>query len=123
MPITMKKRYPRSVRFRKQMSNNLQTVQTRRFELVPVLSITGQVVTAAFDRPVSILSNAVGITGIVDQVPAAPTSIVYTPGSTQSVDITFPGAAPTSVVWPFEDPAIRDQVGAYVRAGSYTPPG
>ena len=119
MPISMKKRYPRSVRFRKQMSNNLQTVQTRRFELVPTVSAVGQVVTLAFDRPVSILSNALAITGIVDQVPLAPTAIGYTPGSTSSVDLTFGGAAPTTITVPFEDPAIRDQVGAYVRAGAY----
>lgn len=122
MPISMKKRYPRSTRFRKQISNNLQTVQTRRFELVPTISITGQVVTMTFDRPVSILSNAASATGIRDQVPAAPTSIVYHSGTTSAVDITFPGGAPTSVTVPFEDPAIRDQVGAYIRAGSYTPP-
>ena len=122
MPISMKKRYPRAVRFRRQMSNNLQTVQTRRFELVPTVSITGQVVTFAFDRPVTILSNAVNITGIVDQVPAPPTIMAYTPGSTSSVDITFPGAAPVTITVPFEDPAIRDQVGAYLRAGDYIEP-
>ena len=123
MPISMKKRYPRAVRFRRIASNNNQTQQVRRFELVPTVSITGQVVTFAFDRPVTILSNADQITGIVDQVPASPTSLAYTPGSTSSVDLTFPGAAPTTVTVPFEDPAIRDQIGAYLRAGSYAPPG
>lgn len=123
MPISMKKRYPRAVRFRKIASNNNQTQQVRRFELVPVASITGQVVTLTFDRPVTILSNAVAITGIVDQVPVAPTAIAYHTGTTNAVDLTFPGAAPTSVTVPFEDPAIRDQVGAYLRAGSYAPPG
>jgi hypothetical protein len=123
MPISMKKRYPRAVRFRKIASNNNQTQQVRRFELVPTITITGQVVTMAFDRPVSILSNALEITGIVDQVPVAPTAIGYTTGSTSSVDLTFPGAAPTSITVPFEDRAVRDQVGAYIRAGSYTEPG
>lgn len=122
MPISIKKRYPRAVRFRKIASNNNSVQQVRRFELVPTVSITGQVVTFAFDRPVIIPSNAVETTGIIDQVPAAPTIIAYTPGSTSSVDITFPGAAPTTITVPFEDPAIRDQIGAYVRAGDYTEP-
>lgn len=119
MPISMKKRYPRAVRFRKIASNNNQTQQVRRFELVPDVSAVGQVVTFTFDRPVSILSNAVAITGIADQVPASPTLIAYHPGTTSAVDITFPGAAPTSVTVPFEDRAIRDMIGAYIRAGSY----
>lgn len=119
MPISMKKRYPRAVRFRKNASNNNQTQQVRRFELVPVLTITGQVATLTFDRPVTILSNAVAITGITDQVPASPTIIAYHPGTTSAVDITFPGAAPVTITIPFEDPAIRDQIGAYIRAGDY----
>jgi hypothetical protein len=119
MPISMKKRYPRGVRFRKIASNNNQTQQVRRFELVPTISIVGQVVTFTFDRPVTILSNAADITGIVDQVPVAPTSIAYHTGTTSAVDLTFPGAAPTSVTVPFEDPAIRDQIGAYIRPGVY----
>jgi hypothetical protein len=123
MPISMKKRYPRAVRFRKIASNNNQTQQVRRFELVPVISITGQVVTMTFDRPVTILSNAVTITGIVDQVPAAPTAVAYHTGTTNAVDFTFPGAAPTAVNVPFEDRAVRDQVGAYIRAGAYSEPG
>lgn len=120
MPISMKKRYPRAVRFRKNASNNNQTQQVRRFELVPTMTVTGQVVHFSFDRPVTVLSNAAAITGMVDQVPTSPTSIEYHPGTTQEVDITFPGAAPTTVTVPFEDPAIRDQVGAYIRAGDYT---
>jgi len=122
MPISMKKRYPRAVRFRRIASNNNNVQQVRRFELVPDVSITGQVVTFTFDRPVVIPANAAAITGIVDQVPVAPTSIVYAPGTTSAVNITFPGAAPTTVNVPFEDPAIRDQIGAYVRAGDYTEP-
>jgi hypothetical protein len=121
--VKQKKRYARSVRFRTIASNNNQTRQTRRLELIPVLSITGQVVTAAFDRPVTINSNALKLTNIVDQVPLSPTAFEYTPGSMSSVDITFPGAAPTTITWPFEDPTIRDQVGAYVRPGDYTEPG
>lgn len=123
MSITMKKRYPRSVRFRRIASNNNQTQQTRRFELIPTATITGQVVTLTFDRPVTILSNAVAITGIRDQVPAAPTVMGYGAGGTSTVAITFPGAAPTSIDVPFEDGAIRDQIGAYVKSGNYAPPG
>lgn len=119
MPISMKKRYPRAVRFRRIASNNNQIQQTRRFELVPTVSNLLQVVTCLFDRPVIIRSDAVAVTGIRDQASLPPTAITYTPGSTQSVDITFGGAAPTTITFPFEDLAIRDQIGAYVRAGDY----
>ncbi len=123
MAVRIKKRYARATRFRTIMSNNLQTKQTRRQDLVPSVSITGQVVTFTFDRPVTILSDAATITGIRDQADAAPTSMVYGAGGTNEVDITFPGAAPTTVTVPFEDNAIRDQIGAYVRPGDYSEPG
>ncbi len=122
MAVRIKKRYARATRFRTIMSNNLQTKQTRREDMVPVLTIAANQGTFTFDRPVTVLSDAVAITGMRDDVNAAPIAI-DAGGSPGIVVVTFPtGHTITDIVVPFEDPAIRSQIGAYVRGGTYVVP-
>jgi hypothetical protein len=120
----MKKRYPRAVRFRRIASNNNSVQQVRRFPLIPFsTAISAQTVELEFEQPVIIASNAVAITNIVDNNGDKPISFAYGAGVVSQIEITFPGGGPTSITIPFEDPALRGQVGQYVQQGTYTPPG
>lgn len=121
MPVTIKKRYARSTRFRKIMSPNLSLQQTRRDPITLVLvGLTAETASCSVNKPVIIPSNAAEITGIKGNGGSFIEVDHFEQTSAQSFNIIFKGAvAITEVDVPFEDPAVRSTIGGYMNPGIY----
>jgi hypothetical protein len=148
MPISMKKRYARSVRFRRIPSNNADLQQTRRF---PIQSAGGPlvadfsgwasgVVVIQFDRPVIIKklnpANTWTSPATTNDANTSPTQITvsgedlavnWIDGAEQvsptSVNLHVHSHADGQLIGvPFEDRWIRAMVGEYLQNGTYVAP-
>jgi hypothetical protein len=72
--------------------------------------------TITFNQPVSLK----GVPAVFDtSTPTVTVNSATQPAANQVV-LVFNSAPTAAISWPFEDPAIRNRVGGYVPAGSYT---
>jgi hypothetical protein len=89
---------------------------TSRTPLVPEVGApAASVVTITFDQPVVLT----GFPAVFDASTPSITVNAATRPTPNTVVLTFNAAPTVAITWPFEDPAVRNQAGGYVQAGTY----
>jgi hypothetical protein len=75
------------------------------------------VITVTFDQPVSV--KGVPQYAAVGAVGATPLSATQPSPNTVAITYTAPVATATAITVPFEDPAVRNATGGFVRSSSF----
>lgn len=112
-----KKRYANTAARRKTIAGvGAANERGRRTPIIPTISdVTTTFATITLDQPVSLK----GFPKVTDASTPSITVNAAELIAPNQVKLTFNAAPSADLAWPFEDPAIRNQVGGYVQPGTY----
>jgi len=115
MPLGNKKRYPNTVARRKISGVGAEANRPKQTPITITNTVPGASTVLTLDTA---LISLKGIPQFESQTGLLPTAAEVTgPGE---ITLTYVGTTPTSIIVPFEDPAIRSTGGGYVSPGTFS---